>query len=127
MLLDRVRKLHRNKPLAGRRIAVLATDGFEMVKLAVPAAAMRLAGATVDVISIRSGRIRGMNLHEPARTVRVDLTLDQANPADYDGLSAWHSPWWHSFTSAQNNSASSGRWQCPLVKPCSRRGDKTQS
>ena len=86
MLLDRVRQLHRDKPLAGRRIAVLATDGFEMVELAVPAAAMRLAGATVDVISIHPGRIRGMNLHEPASTVGVDLTLDQADPAEYDGL-----------------------------------------
>src|SRR4051794_32493258 len=86
MLLDRVRELHREKPLAGRRIAVLATDGFEMVELAVPAAAMRLAGGTVDVISIHPGRIRGMNLHEPASTVGVDLTLDEAHPADYDGL-----------------------------------------
>jgi protease I len=86
MLLDPVRQLHRDKPLAGRRIAVLATDGFEMVELVVPAAAMRLAGATVDVISIHPGRIRGMNLHEPASTVGVDLTLDQADPAEYDGL-----------------------------------------
>ncbi len=59
MLLERVRQLYRDKPLAGRRIAVLATDGFEMVELVVPAAAMRLAGATVDVISIHPGRIRG--------------------------------------------------------------------
>lgn len=86
MLLDQVRQLHRGKPLAGRRIAVLATDGFEMVELVVPASAMRLAGATVDVISIHPGRIRGMNLHEPAGTVGVDLPLDRADPAEYDGL-----------------------------------------
>src|SRR3954454_1563070 len=86
MLLERVRQLHRDRPLAGRRIAVLATDGLEMAALAAPAAAMRLAGATVDVISIHPGRIRGMNLHEPASTVGVDLTLDQADPAEYDGL-----------------------------------------
>ena len=78
--------LHRNGPLAGRRIAVLAVDGFELVELVVPANAMRLAGATVDVISIHPGHIRGMNLHEPAMRVGVDLTLDQANPNDYDGL-----------------------------------------
>jgi putative intracellular protease/amidase len=86
MLLERVRQLHRDKPLSGRRIAVLATDGFELVELVVPAAAMRLAGATVEVISIHPGRIRGMNLHEPANTVGVDLTLDEADPAEYDGL-----------------------------------------
>jgi protease I len=78
--------LHGNGPLAGRRIAVLAVDGFELVELVVPATAMRLAGATVDVISIHPGHIRGMNLHEPASRVRVDLTLDEADPNDYDGL-----------------------------------------
>ena len=78
--------LHRNRPLAGRRIAVLVTDGFELVELVVPADAMRLAGATVDVISIHPGHIRGMNLHEPAGRVAVDLTLGEADPAGYDGL-----------------------------------------
>jgi protease I len=78
--------LHGNGPLAGRRIAVLAVDGFELVELVVPANAMRLAGATVDVISIHPGHIRGMNLHEPGMRVGVDLTLDEANPNDYDGL-----------------------------------------
>ena len=86
MWLDRVRRLGRSKPLAGRRIAILATDGFEMVELVAPAAALRLAGAIVDVISIHPGRIRGMNLHEPASTVDVDLTLEEADPADYEGL-----------------------------------------
>ena len=83
-MLNRI--LRRNGPLAGRRIAVLAVDGFELVELVVPANAMRLAGATVDIISIHAGHIRGMNLHEPAMRVGVDLTLDEANPNDYDGL-----------------------------------------
>src|SRR5579885_3065971 len=78
--------LHGNGPLAGRRIAVLAVDGFELVELVVPANAMRLAGATVDVISIHPGHIRGMNLHEPGMRIGVDLTLDEANPDEYDGL-----------------------------------------
>src|SRR5688500_14841180 len=83
-MLNRI--FHLDKPLAGRRIAVLAVDGFELVELVVPANAMRLAGATVDVISIHPGHIRGMNLHEPAMRVGVDVTLDQANPNDYDVL-----------------------------------------
>ena len=78
--------LHRTKLLTGRRIAVLATDGFELVELVVPANALRLAGATVEVISIHPGHIRGMNLHEPASRVAVNLTLDQADSRDYDGL-----------------------------------------
>lgn len=72
--------------LEGTRIAALAADGFEKVELTVPMRALQLAGAKVDVISLRHGRIRGVNLHEPASKVRVDKTIDETNAADYDGL-----------------------------------------
>src|SRR3954454_7725165 len=72
--------------LAGRRIAVLAADGFEKVELTVPMRALQLAGAHADVVSLRHGRIRGVNLHMPATRVRVDKTIDEADPAEYDGL-----------------------------------------
>jgi protease I len=72
--------------LRGTRIAVLAADGFEKVELTVPMRALQLAGAKVDVISLRHGRIRGVNLHEPASKVHVDKTVFEANAADYDGL-----------------------------------------
>ncbi len=76
----------RFRPLKGRRIAVLAADGFEKIELTVPVAALRLAGARVDVISLRHGRIRGVNLHEPASRVRVDATVWEADAEDYHGL-----------------------------------------
>jgi protease I len=72
--------------LKGRRIAALAADGFEMVELVVPMKALQAAGAKVDVISLRHGKIRGVNLHEPASRVRVDKTIAEAHPSDYDGL-----------------------------------------
>ncbi len=72
--------------LRGRRIAVLAADGFEKVELTFPVMALRLAGANVDIISLRRGRIRGVNLHEPASRVHVDQTVDDADPNGYDGL-----------------------------------------
>jgi protease I len=72
--------------LKGRRIAVLAADGFEKLELTVPVAALRTAGAHVDIVSLRSGRIRGVNLHEPAGRVGVDETLDKVEVDDYDGL-----------------------------------------
>ncbi|MFL6661066.1 MAG: type 1 glutamine amidotransferase domain-containing protein [Rhizobacter sp.] len=72
--------------LKGRRIAVLAADGFERVELSVPVAALRAAGAEVDIVSLRPGRIRGVNLHEPAARVTVDRTLSQASVSDYDAL-----------------------------------------
>jgi protease I len=72
--------------LKGRRIAVLAADGFERVELSVPVAALNVAGAEVEIVSLRPGRIRGVNLHEPASRVTVDRTLSEASVADYDAL-----------------------------------------
>jgi protease I len=72
--------------LKGRRVAVLAADGFEKVELAVPMNALKLAGADVDVISLRHGRIRSVNLHEPASRYHVDKTISEARAADYDAL-----------------------------------------
>ena len=72
--------------LRGRRIAILAADGFEKVELVVPLRAMQLAGADVDVLSLRRGRIRGVNLHEPASRIHVDKLVEDARVEDYDGL-----------------------------------------
>ncbi len=74
------------RPLQGRRVAILVGDGFEQVELTIPRAALRVAGASVDVVSTRSGKIRGMNLHLPGRKIRVDRTLDEANASEYDAL-----------------------------------------
>ena len=74
------------RTLKGRRIAILAADGFEKVELTVPLRALRAAGAKVDLVSLRRGRIRGLNLNLPATRVRVDRTVEQASASDYDGL-----------------------------------------
>ncbi len=76
----------REKLLKDRHIAVLAADGFERMELTMPVKALRAAGAQVEIVSLRRGRIRGVNLHEPASKVRVSITVDEAHPADYDGL-----------------------------------------
>src|SRR3954465_5498422 len=72
--------------LKGRRIAVLAADGFEKVELTVPVAALRMAGATTDFVSLGGGPIRGVNLHEAAGRVRVTRTVSPADPAAYDAV-----------------------------------------
>jgi protease I len=74
------------KDLSARRIAILAADGFEKVELTVPLRALQVAGAQVDVVSLRHGRIRGVNLHEPAGRVAVTKTVREASASDYDGL-----------------------------------------
>jgi protease I len=78
--------MEHKRSLQGRRVAALAADGFEMVELVIPLMALRAAGAEVDVVSLRRGRIRGVNLHEPARRVRVTKTLAEADANDYDAL-----------------------------------------
>lgn len=72
--------------LSGRKIAALAADGFEKVELVIPLHALQLAGAKVDVVSLRRGRIRGVNLHMPASRVGVDKVVTDADPGAYDGL-----------------------------------------
>jgi protease I len=74
------------KKLAGQRIAVLATDGFEQVELSVPVAALKAAGAEVNIVSLHGGTIRGVNLNKPASRVDVDRTVDEVRARDYDGL-----------------------------------------
>lgn len=72
--------------LQGRRIAVLVADGFEKIEVTAPLAALEAAGAQVDIISLRRGRIRGVNMHEPAGKIKVTKTVEKADPSDYAGL-----------------------------------------
>jgi protease I len=72
--------------LNGMRIAILATDGFEQAELLEPQSQLKAAGATVDVIAPHDGEIQGMEHDKKGQMVRVDLTLDQANPEDYNCL-----------------------------------------
>jgi protease I len=72
--------------LAGKRIAILATDGFEEAELFAPRDALRDAGARVELVSLKPGEIQGFKHFEPTRKATVDLTLDRAEPDDYDAL-----------------------------------------
>lgn len=72
--------------LRGRRVAVLATDGFEQSELEVPVEALKAAGAHVDVVSLNEGEIQGMEHDKVGRKVTVDHDLASANASDYDAL-----------------------------------------
>lgn len=78
--------MSRKVKLNGTRVAALVADGFEKVELTAPRRALKSAGAMVDVVSLRRGRIRGMNVHAPARRIGVDVTVADADPNDYDAL-----------------------------------------
>jgi protease I len=72
--------------LDGRKVAVLATNGFEQSELEKPVAALKAAGASVDVISLEAGQIQGMEHDEKGRKVDVDKTLGSVKAVDYDAL-----------------------------------------
>ena len=70
----------------GMRVAILVTDDFEQVELTEPKKALDQAGATTKIIAPKPGQVQGVNHDVKADTFPVDMTLDQANPDDFDAL-----------------------------------------
>ena len=72
--------------LTGRKVAILATDGFEQVELTEPRRALLEAGAEVQVVAPEPGRIQGWQHHDKGDSVAVDRPLAEARAEDYDAL-----------------------------------------
>jgi len=72
--------------LEGKKIAILAMDGFEESELLEPLKALENAQAEVDVISLKSGTIKSWKDNDWGQSVKVHATLKQISPDDYDGL-----------------------------------------
>jgi protease I len=68
--------------LQGKKIALLATSGFEDSELTRPLEAVEAAGGEVVVISEQGGTFTG----EHGTEVPTDKTVDDASADDYDGL-----------------------------------------
>jgi len=75
-----------SRNLAGQRIAILATDGFEQSELTEPHKALSAAGADVSIVSVRPGRIQGMQHHERGDSVAVTELIAEASPSAFAGL-----------------------------------------
>ncbi len=75
-----------NGELKGRKIAILATDGFEQVELTDPKKNVEAAGATTEVLSVKEGSIKGWKFTDWGDSVRVDKQVNKANVDDYDAL-----------------------------------------
>ena len=75
-----------NNALQGKKIAVLATDGFEQTELRVPLDELRSAGAEVHVIAPKDGSIRGWDHDKWGTAVPVDRTIKDADPNAYHAL-----------------------------------------
>lgn len=72
--------------LDGMRVAIVVAEDFEQAEFTEPKKALEQAGAQVAVISVKPGQVTGMNHDTKADSFPVDMTLDQANPNDFDAL-----------------------------------------
>ena len=72
--------------LTGKKILILATNGFEQSELEVPRDRLQQAGAEVHIVAPEPGEIRGWEKKDWGRPVKVDKTLDQASAEGYDAI-----------------------------------------
>jgi protease I len=72
--------------LAGKTIAFLATEGVEQVELTEPWKAVEQAGAQPELISIEDGDVQAWNHFDKGDTFKVDRTIEEAQPDEYDAL-----------------------------------------
>jgi protease I len=72
--------------LNGIRVAILATDGFEQSELFDPRRALDQAGASTEVVSLKSGEIKGWNHKDWGQTIAVDKTVESVDAKNFDAL-----------------------------------------
>jgi hypothetical protein len=76
------------KPLQGKRVAMLMTDGVEQVEYTSPRTFLEAHGATVVLLSPKAAGedVQGFNQLEPADRFKVEMNVSDARSADFDGL-----------------------------------------
>ncbi|MDO3625519.1 type 1 glutamine amidotransferase domain-containing protein [Mucilaginibacter sp. BT774] len=72
--------------LNNRRVAILTEEGFEQVELTSPKQALEEAGAKVDVVSPKAGKIMAWDKTNWGIEINVDKLLNDVSPDDYDAL-----------------------------------------
>jgi len=75
-----------DKPLNGLKVAILVTDGFELVELIKPRKALDDVGAETQIVSPKPQRVRSWNFTDWDQELAVDSPLDRAAPAEFDAL-----------------------------------------
>ena len=77
-----------SKPLQGKRVAMLMTDGVEQIEYTSPRSFLEAQGATVVLLSPKAAgdEVQGFNHMQPADRFKVEMNVRDATPADFDGL-----------------------------------------
>lgn len=68
------------------RVLIVATDGFEEWELFGPRQMLKERGAEVLLASLNLNPIQATVHDDPGKTIRPDLTIDDADPDDFDAL-----------------------------------------
>jgi len=74
------------KQLNNKKVAILVANGFEESEFTQPLAALKDAGATVEVISLQAGKVKAWAEKNWGKEYDVDKTVDTVNAQDYDAL-----------------------------------------
>ena len=72
--------------LNGLKVAILCTDGVELVELQEPRQALDEAGAQTTLVAPKRDSVQGWNHDEKGDKLPVDLPLDDADPDEFDAL-----------------------------------------
>lgn len=72
--------------LSNKKIALLTDNGFEEVELTSPKKALEAAGATVHIVSMQKGVVKGWDHDHWSIEMPVDVSLEGAKGEDYDAL-----------------------------------------
>jgi protease I len=72
--------------LQGKKIAFIATEGVEQAELTEPWKAVEQAGGQPELISIEEGEVQAWEHFDKGGTFKVDKTIEEAQPGDYDAL-----------------------------------------
>ena len=74
------------RKLDGKKVAILVADGFEQVEMTKPREALDEAGAETKIVSLKAGKIQGMNHTDKGDKFDVDIAVKEARPNDFDAL-----------------------------------------
>ncbi len=69
-----------------KKIAILATDGFEESELKSPKEHLEKEGWTTHIVSLKSGSIKAWADGNWGQEYKVDKTLDEVSASEYDAL-----------------------------------------
>lgn len=72
--------------LKNKKVAILATDGFEQSELTSPLENLKKLGVKVDIVAPKLGEIKGWKDGDWADSFEVDKSLDDVSAMDYDAL-----------------------------------------